>query len=484
MPTTLFQTFHVARASSPCGRFHASYFVGSALRTAFSWFNKTIRSADPTRLNLGIALTLLVTLLPGCGPTQNEMRAQHAVEAYLAGDFRQAVDRLRPLADNTDENFVLNNCRLGLAALADYDLGESESAFLKAYEVINSVGVNDGGRSLGAVLVDEKLKIWKGEPYERAMANFYLGLVYYMRHDYNNARAAFENALFKLRDYGDDKDKKDDFRRVDSNFALASLMLGRCWQRLGREDLAAANFQRATAFNPSLASLADSRAQGQSNVLLVVDFGRGPRKITNFDGAIVGLGPTPAEEGPVPEPVVQVDGTPFPLAGLNRPPVDLLALAQDRRWQSIDTIRTVKSALGTGLIAAGAIDGLTDDRHRRIGMDLALIGAGLLLKATSQADVRQWEMLPRTVFLLPLKLSPGKHDITVRFPGARGLSQAWRDLVVPTEGEATYYMHMQPYNSGPFYWPPPALARATTSQTERAVSLQTAKSQADSDPHH
>ena len=31
-------------------RFHTSYFVGSALRTAFSRFNKTIRSADPTRI--------------------------------------------------------------------------------------------------------------------------------------------------------------------------------------------------------------------------------------------------------------------------------------------------------------------------------------------------------------------------------------------------------------------------------------------------
>ena len=410
-----------------------------------------------------IVLILGALGLPGCGPTHNEIRAEHGVVAYFAGDFRQAVDRLRPLADKTDENFVLNNCRLGSAALADYELDEAEAAFLKAYEVINSVGVNEGGRSVGAVLVDEKLKIWKGEPYERAMANFYLGLVYYMRHDYNNARAAFENALFKLRDYGDDKDKKDDYRRVESNFALACVMLGRCWQRLGREDLAKANFERAVSLHGWLGSLADYKTNGESNVLLVVEFGRGPRKLTNWDGAIVGLGPTPAQEGPVPEPSMRVDGRTVPLDGMNRPPVDLLALAQDRRWQSIDTIRTVKSAIGTGLIAAGAIDAATDDRHRRAGTDLALVGAGLLLKATSQADVRQWEMLPRTVFLIPLKLPPGKHDITVRFPAFPGLSESWRDLVVPEEGEATYYFHIQPYNTGPFYWPPPVLAAKSAS---------------------
>ena len=402
-------------------------------------------------------LVFVAAMLAGCGPTHQEILARHGVEAYFAGDFRQAVNRLRPLAATTDENFVLNNCRLGSAALAGYDLDEAEGAFLKAYEVINSVGVNQGGRSVGAVLVDEKLKIWRGEPYERAMANFYLGLVYYMRHDYNNARAAFENALFKLRDYDAKSDGKPDARQSESNFALATVMLGRSWQRLGRDDQARAAFARAVELHRYLGPLVDEAMNAESNVLLVVEFGRGPRVITTFDGSVTALGPTPAQEGPVPEPMVRVDGHAMPLGGIVRPPVDLLALAQDRRWQSIDTIRAVKSGLGTGLIAAGAIDAATDERGRRGGMDLALIGAGLLLKATSQADTRQWEMLPRTVFLIPMKLPPGKHDITVRFPSLPNLSQAWRDLVVPEQGEATYYFHLQPYNPGPFFWPPPPL---------------------------
>ena len=128
-------------------------------------------------------LLTLALVLVGCGPTHEEIRARGGVDAYFDGEYREAVRRLGPLAEKTDENFVLNNCRLGLAALADYDLDEAETAFLRAYEVINSVGVNQGGRSLGAVLVNEKLKIWKGEPYERAMANFYLGITYYLRQD-------------------------------------------------------------------------------------------------------------------------------------------------------------------------------------------------------------------------------------------------------------------------------------------------------------
>src|SRR6185437_12430778 len=140
----------------------------------------------------------------------------------------------------------------GSAALAAYDLKTAEEAFVRSYEVINSVGVNDGGRSLGAALVSENIKVWKGEPFERAMVNFYLGVIYYMHHDYANARGAFENALFKLRDYGEG-DQKDKYQTVESNFVLGYLMLARCYQQLGKPDQAQKNFDRVTTLRPDLA---------------------------------------------------------------------------------------------------------------------------------------------------------------------------------------------------------------------------------------
>jgi tetratricopeptide (TPR) repeat protein len=409
-------------------------------------------------------LLILVAFAAGCAASRAQVQAERAVEAYFAGDFAGARAQLRPLADKPDENFVLNNVRLGSASLVDYNLNEAEGAFLRAYEVINSVGVNKGGRSLGAVLVDEKIKVWKGEPFERAMVNFYLGLIYYIRQDYNNARAAFENSLFKLRDYHEPKSKNPDYSEQESNFAAAMIMLGRCWQKLGRDDLAQANFERVRSLRPELAYLADPQRHSDANLLLVIDFGYGPHKVTDFDGSIVGFAPDPGRAGVIPEPRVMVDGVYADASGLDQPTFDLLAMAQDRRWQSIDTIRTVKSAVGTGLLVGGAgttIYGADRDNDAAIYAGLGMMAAGLLLKATSQADVRQWEMLPRTTFILPLKVPPGAHDVTVDFPHAPGLEQRWRGIVVPDQGEATYYFRMQRWNCGPFDWPPPALASGT-----------------------
>ena len=430
--------------------------------------NRPAKPTAPPWVRVAVRLGSLVPaaglLLPTTGcVNQAEVDARQAVAEYRGADYADARQLLRPLAKDTNENFVLNNCRLGSTTLAMYDLSGSQAAFLNAYEVLNSYGVNSGGRTLGAVLVDEGIRIWRGEPFDRAMANFYLGLTYYMQRDYDNARGAFQNALFKLRDYGvGEKDtdaggtpNADQYQEVDSDFALAEYMLARCYQRLGQDDEAAKTFTRLAAGRPDLAALADVRRNAAANVLLVVDFGTGPVKGTNRDGSFVGYVPAPWMVGPVPRPQVVVDDR--DVAGGEPPLVDLLALAQDTRWQTIDTIRTVKSALGTGLIAGGAVTSLVARNRTQGYVGLGMLAAGAVLKATSQADLRVWDTLPRGTFAVPLSLPPGRHDLSVSFPAFGGQRQLWRGLVVPPTGEVTYYVRMHRYEANDQAWPPPTL---------------------------
>jgi tetratricopeptide (TPR) repeat protein len=397
---------------------------------------------------LAICNLALIVLLAGC-TAEKHPRAQLGVNDYLIGDYRRAREVLRPLAAKTDEDYVLNNVRLGSAALSDYDLREAESAFYRAYEVINSVGVNDAGRRSAAIFLDEKLKIWKGEPFERAMTNFYLGMIYYMQQDYGNARAAFENSLFKLRDYGESDVKGEEYREVESNFAIAWIMLGKCWLRLGYEDKAHAMFERVAKMRPDLQYLVDWERMQRANVLLIVEQGQGPQKILHGDNSVVGFSPHPREVGPVPRPIVRVNGQVVNINGVGPAPVDLLELAQDRRWQSIDTIRLFKSILGTGLMVAGAYQ--ANREHQDLGSAAALLIGGALLKASATGDVRHWEMLPRSVFIVPLHLPPGRHNVSVSFGDASG--QSWRGIVAPESGEAAYYIRTTRYG-GVKDWPP------------------------------
>ncbi|MGA2496272.1 MAG: hypothetical protein ABSH20_00940 [Tepidisphaeraceae bacterium] len=384
-------------------------------------------------------IALLCLLQTGCESTGRTPETDRAIMDFYAGNYTGAQRILAPLSQKTDEDYVLNNLRLGSVALADYDNDLAEKAFLRAYEVMNSTGVNDGGRGAAAAVVHEKFKIWKGEPYERAMCNFYLGTLYYIKADYNNARAAFENALFKLREYSD-SDKDDAYKDVESDFVGGLIMLGKCWQKLGNEDKARDIFARAQQLNPQIRALATPDLQAQANVLLIVDFGDGPRKVTEHDSSIVTFVPKPDQAPPLPPVQLAVDGRGMDIRGTNMAPTDLVVTAHDRKWQDIDTIRLAKSAVGTGLMTAGAIRGATARKEGQAWTGAGLMAAGALLKASGGADLRHWEMLPRATYIIPLRLPPGKHNLTVHFGGQ--LAQSLNGLVAPPQGEATYYVRV------------------------------------------
>ncbi|MFI5380609.1 MAG: hypothetical protein ACHRHE_15030 [Tepidisphaerales bacterium] len=399
--------------------------------------NRKSQIANP----LLFILALLCLLQTGCESTGRTPETDRALMDFYVGNYTTARNILAPLAEKTDEDYVLNNLRLGSVALADYDNDLAEKAFLRAYEVMNSTGVNDGGRGAAAAIVHEKFKVWKGEPFERAMCNFYLGTLYYIKGDYNNARAAFENALFKLREYSD-SDKDEAYKDVESDFVVGLVMLGKCWQKLGNEDKARDVFARAEQLNPQARALATPGLEAQANVLLIVDVGDGPQKVTEYDNSIVTFVPKPAQAGPLPHALVTVDGRGLDIRGTNLAPTDLVVTAHDRKWQDIDTIRLAKSAVGTGLMTAGAIRGATARKEGQAWTGAGLMAAGALLKASGGADLRHWELLPRATYIIPLRLPPGRHNLTVHFAEHGGLAQSVKGLVAPPQGEATYYLRI------------------------------------------
>lgn len=373
--------------------------------------------------------------LTGCNATGASPEAQECLSNFYAGNFVAAQKAIEPLSSKTDENYVLNNLRLGSCAIAANDWATAERAFSQAYEVMNSAGVNSGARGAAAVIINEGLKVWKGEPYERAMCSFYLGVVYYQNLDYNNARACFENALFKLRDYSKD-DKEEEYDELESDFVGAQVMLAQCWNKLNRPDKANDIMANAHRINGSVVNR--TAFSNKANVLLVVDFGEGPRKVTQYDNSVLKIGPTPEEAGPLPKPKVKVGTKTIGIAGDDTPLYDTLAMAQQRKWQSIDTIRIAKAAVGAGLMTAGAVRTATADKEGHVWTGLGLMAAGALIKASGDADLRFWENLSRGLYVIPLELKPGStNNITITL--STGQTRLLKGIYAPNKGDALIY---------------------------------------------
>ena len=383
----------------------------------------------------------------GCAAARRNRQADDAVSAYFGGNYARAKQLLEPLTDVPDANYVLNNLRLGAAAMTNGDLDTAERAYYRAYETLNAAGVNNAARTAATVLFNENVRIWLGEPYERAVANFQLGLIYYMKGEYDNARGAFENSLFKLRRYADAGDENSDYREEESTFAVAHLMLGRAWQRLGRDDLAGESFGKAADLDPSLRAVADPALNARSNVLVVLEWGRGPEKVQ--EGSGVAFASVGARGPGLPLPQLSADGRPLAVADLARPTVDTDVMALQRRWQTTDTFRAVKAVAGTGLLYGGAI--AVDQGLRSRNNDVAVggaiaVGVGALLALSSTPDTRQWEMVPRTIYVIPLSLPPGTHDVTASLPDPSGygvISHQFLNVPVPFGNrDVTLYARM------------------------------------------
>jgi tetratricopeptide (TPR) repeat protein len=363
-----------------------------------------------------IAALFLITL-PAC--SDNSVQIQNAVTSYYVGDYKQAETIMAPLAQKADENYVLNNCRYGSCAIAAGDLPQAQKAFLTAYQLMNSSNVNSNTRAFATVVFYEGIKVWLGEPYERAMAHYYLGLTFLLQGDYDNARAAFENSLFSLRKYADPDDKSvppdQQYAQIESNFALGYFGLGVCYLELGDKDLADANFQHAQQLDPSVTPLVQQMHQPDTNALIFVDFGFGPqRRAAGWYGEQTVYTPTPWQVGPIPPAYIWDNGKYLSLSAPGM--VDTLALAQDKRWLTMDTVRETKAVVGTGLMAGGAGAAIYGANHNNNTVALAGLGAllaGALLASSSHADTRYWEMLPRTVYVIPAALPEGNNAIQV-----------------------------------------------------------------------
>ena len=110
-----------------------------------------------------------------------------------------------------EQNWVLNQMEIGTRQLWSGNLDGAGTAFTDAIRKIELVYSADPNATKARSLWHEEgSKSFKGEPYERAMAYYYRGLIYLRKGDYENARAAFRQG--QLQDaFAEDDQFQSDF---------------------------------------------------------------------------------------------------------------------------------------------------------------------------------------------------------------------------------------------------------------------------------
>jgi tetratricopeptide (TPR) repeat protein len=376
--------------------------------------------------------------------------------------------------DRSDRNYVLDRMRLGLLATADGLPDSAERAFEPVYSMLREQGVNED-RTVASVVINEDLKIWKGEPFEQALALAYIGMNYAEQGDWQNLRAGTENSLFRLRDFGgEDSDGslsnrelveraaeaeheggeedylQNNYTAVESNFALGYLLNGIANQRMDRSEEARSKYEKAVQYNRALKSVVEKLRAGEFNTLLVVDYGRGPQKIgTGPDKAISTFKPiTSSDERPL---RVSLGGETlqYPIA------CDVNRMAQDHRWNNLEDMRVAKSHVGTLLVGGGAAALHAGAQHRRQGAMIAgaaMMAAGAVAKAGAHADTRYCEAMPQRIYVAPIRYEEGDGPVRVQVGNSQGSRLVLSGLSPPKEGDVQMRYVRLPSRQSPADW--------------------------------
>ncbi len=296
-------------------------------------------------------------------------------------------------------------------------------------------GPDSEARRSRSYFAKESRKTFVGEPYERSMAYYYRGILYWMDGELDNARACFRSAQLM------DSDVED--HRYAGDYVVMDLLDGWATFRLGGDGAEAVERARGVARRGSPPGF-----EGGNNVVIFAESGRGPKKYAAGEyGEQLKFRPGASRAGRV---RVGVGGKWVEMEPLD----DLTFQATTRGGRVMDHVLANKAvfkgatdAAGNAAINGGAIMATQNNRNSAVDeVGAGLLVAGVLSKiisaaTTPDADVRAWDNLPQYLYVGSMRLGVGEHRVRVEFLDVDGrvLEGVTREFVVELgrEGEDT-----------------------------------------------
>jgi tetratricopeptide (TPR) repeat protein len=347
---------------------------------------------------------IAVLLFFGCATPQTKVA--------LTGNIM--VDGPKMIAEGPPKDKVLWQYRTAVAAMRQGNYSLAKQYLDDALLTLGGIYGNDpDAKKARGYFHAESKKTFIGEPYERSMAYFYRGVIYWMDGEPDNARACFRSAEFEDSD-AENKAYAGDWVLFDYLDGLATTVLGGDGSDAFKRAQANCKGVNLPPYDP------------KANVLFLVEYGPGPTKFaTGQYGQELRFRTVPS---PVRSAELKVESLKLPIA----PTDDVNFQATTRGGRVMDhilgnkavfksTTETVgNAALVGGLVTASASNNRTT---QQVGLGVALVGLASKLissAATPEADVRSWDNLPQFLSFAAVSLPVGRHTATVEFLGGDG----------------------------------------------------------------
>src|SRR5688572_18585473 len=308
---------------------------------------------------------------------------------------------------------VLWEYRNGLAAMRKGDFATAKQLFDDAILTLQGIyGKDISAKKARGYFNEEAKKNFLGEPYERVMAYWYRGIMYWMDGEPDNARACFKSAQLMDSD-AENKEYAADYASLEYLDGYASVKLNSD----GSDSL-----QRAQKLS-KIGQLPDY--DKDANVLVFLEFGNGPTKFSTgeygeqlrfrtqpsqIQGAWLRIGNKKVRIGPYDD--------------LNFQATTRGGRVMDHVLANKAVFKSTTDAIGTGALIGGGVIASTHRGDAQL-VGVGLMAAGVLSKivsaaTTPAADTRSWDNLPQYLSFTALELPAGTYDGAVDFTDTAG----------------------------------------------------------------
>ncbi len=324
-----------------------------------------------------------------------------------------------------ERNAVLNFNHLGLAAMETGQWDIAKKAFDQAILRIDAIYAGDeNAKKAKSIWNEEKVKDWKGEPYERVMTYYYRGLLYLKDGEFDNAAAAFRAA-----DYQDTQAEREEYQ---GDFGLMPFMAA--WSQSCRGNTATAKdlYELAVSKDKAVAALSP-----EMKFLVLVDSGLAPVKYGEGQYKEILKIRAPEAGRDTALKVVPMEPDEYAVSGTWQVG-DVQMQAETRGGRLIDGILNGKAQWKENTETAGKVAtnvglaamqvGLASN-NRDVGGAGAIIGllgmfASMAANAmTPAADTRRWGSLPNLIYAASLTPVPAKANPNEAAPGGEKASE-------------------------------------------------------------
>ena len=354
--------------------------------------------------------SITALLLTGCATSGSATRQSFVRTGDPVIDGRAAVE------SGPEKDKVLWQYRAGLALMRRGEFGDAERMFDDALLRVGGILQGDkSAKKARGYFHEEAKKTFLGEPYERVMAYFYRGILYWMDGEPDNARACFRNGQIQ-----DSDTEANDFA---NDWVLMDYLDGFITAKYFGGDGADALKRAAESFKLGVLPPYSK----SPNTVVFLEFGEGPTKYSTGEyGEQLrirpGLSPVQGAWLKVANKAVRI----APYDNVNYQATTRGGRVMDHILANKAVFKSTTDNIGN----VGIIGGAVVASHSRRNSDAQIVGlgmvaAGVLSKViaaatTPNADTRTWDNLPGYISFVALDLPPGPHTATVEFTDAAG----------------------------------------------------------------